>query len=81
MASFKLLFVFLSVFCENQFVISKSLDPLIVAIPDLGQVRGSRMSSFNDREFIAFRGVPYGQPPVGDLRFKVYIYAVLCLSF
>lgn len=56
-----------------QFVYSESLDPL-VTIPTLGQVRGSRMFSFNQREFLAFRGIPYAQPPVGELRFRVSNY-------
>lgn len=43
----------------------------LVTIADLGQVRGSRMSSASGREILAFRGVPYAEPPVGDLRFRV----------
>ena len=65
----EVVFVFLIGIC-CQLVYSESLDPL-VTIPALGRVRGSRMSSFNQREFLAFRGIPYAQPPVGELRFKV----------
>jgi len=61
---------FLTIGFYTQFVYSESLDPL-VTIPGLGQVRGSKMSSFNHREFLSFRGIPYAQPPVGELRFKV----------
>lgn len=43
----------------------------IVKIPTLGSVLGSQMSSASGRNFFAFRGIPYGQPPVGNLRFKV----------
>lgn len=43
----------------------------LVTIVGLGQVRGSRMSSASGREILAFRGVPYAEPPVGDLRFRV----------
>ena len=63
-------FYLIFVYCGINVVESKSLDPL-VAIPTLGLVRGSRMSSFNGREFLAFRGIPYAEPPVGELRFKV----------
>jgi carboxylesterase type B len=43
----------------------------LVTIPKLGQVRGSKMVSVSGKMFYAFRGIPYAQPPVGDLRFRV----------
>lgn len=43
----------------------------VVTIPSLGQVVGLRMRSVSGRSFLAFRGVPYAQPPVGELRFRV----------
>lgn len=43
-----------------------------VLIPSLGEIFGSRMTSSSGRKFSAFRGVPYAEPPVGQLRFKVY---------
>ena len=42
-----------------------------VNIPTLGSVIGSQMASVSGRTFHAFRRIPYAQPPVGDLRFKV----------
>nr|CAH0110476.1 unnamed protein product [Daphnia galeata] len=42
----------------------------LVTIPKLGQVRGSKMVSVSGKMFYAFRGIPYAQPPVGDLRFR-----------
>jgi len=41
-----------------------------VLIPSLGEIFGSRMTSSTGRKFSAFRGVPYAEPPVGQLRFK-----------
>lgn len=58
--------------------------PLALAVPDwmrgpdgprvvtpLGGIRGFWKHSFNGRKFMAFEGIPYAQPPVGDLRFRV----------
>ncbi|GAB6029210.1 hypothetical protein CHUAL_004980 [Chamberlinius hualienensis] len=35
-----------------------------------GEIEGATMSSIKGRSFYAFRGIPYAQPPVGDLRFQ-----------
>ena len=45
----------------------------IVNIPKLGQLRGTQTRTAFGRKFYAFRGVPYAQPPVGELRFRVNI--------
>lgn len=37
----------------------------------LGGVRGFYDYSQNGRKYIAFEGIPYAQPPTGDLRFRV----------
>ncbi|XP_030561928.1 esterase E4 [Drosophila novamexicana] len=42
-------------------------DPLVST--SLGLIQGTFMSSFSNKTIYAFRGVPYAQPPVGDLRF------------
>ena len=42
-----------------------------VNIPSLGGLRGSQMVSSSGRKFHAFRGIPYADPPVGNLRFNV----------
>jgi carboxylesterase type B len=47
----------------------------MVTIPKLGQVRGSKMVSVAGKMFYAFRGIPYAQPPVGDLRFRVSFFS------
>lgn len=36
-----------------------------------GQIKGSILKSRDGREFHGFQGIPYAEPPVGNLRFKV----------
>lgn len=36
----------------------------------LGQIQGTVMRSFLGRPIYAFRGIPYAEPPVGNLRFE-----------
>lgn len=48
-----------------------NLLPPLVTIP-LGKISGSLMISSSGRPFLSFRGIPFAQPPIGDLRFKVY---------
>jgi len=38
-----------------------------------GQLKGKQFLSRNGRNFFAFQGIPYAKPPVGKLRFKVFI--------
>ena len=35
-----------------------------------GRINGSYLTSSSGRQLAAFRGIPYGQPPIGHLRFK-----------
>ncbi|XP_071547573.1 venom carboxylesterase-6-like [Panulirus ornatus] len=35
-----------------------------------GVIRGVKVSLQNSRHFYSFKGIPYGKPPVGDLRYK-----------
>ncbi len=43
-------------------------------IPALGGLRGSQMVSSSGRTFDAFRSIPYAEPPVGNLRFRVFFF-------
>ena len=36
-----------------------------------GEVKGILSLSRDGREFYEWRGIPFGQPPLGDLRFAV----------
>ena len=46
-----------------------SIDPLVSLSSGL-LIRGSKLQSTKERDFFAFRGIPYGQSPVGALRFQ-----------
>lgn len=40
-------------------------------ITPLGEIEGYYKTSFGGRRFEAYEGIPYAQPPTGELRFKV----------
>ncbi|XP_060524289.1 juvenile hormone esterase-like [Cylas formicarius] len=49
--------------------VASTLGDPIVSIPD-GQVRGLELQTSSNKSFYGFQGIPYGLPPVGDLRFQ-----------
>lgn len=57
---------------------SEADEDIRVVQTNYGSVRGLRNSTlFQERTYFSFRGIPYGKPPVGALRFKVNIILVL----
>lgn len=49
----------------------KMSNEIIVSTND-GKIRGIKNKSpIFDAEFYSFYGIPYAEPPIGDLRFKV----------
>ena len=46
-----------------------------------GEVRGQKMlTAIDEKEYYAFKGIPYAQPPIGNLRFKVYFMIIVCVK-
>ena len=48
-------------------LLSPTLAALVVTIPD-GEIRAKSMLSYKKHLFWGFQGIPYAQPPLGDLR-------------
>ncbi|XP_046398623.1 juvenile hormone esterase-like [Ischnura elegans] len=64
-AFFGLLLALQGVLCT---LASEAEVPLVEVMQ--GEVKGSRMLTYAGREVAAYRGIPYAEPPVGDLRFR-----------
>lgn len=50
--------------------VDKNEQPIVET--SLGKLKGNVLESRLGRLFYSFRGIRYGKPPVGDLRFKVF---------
>jgi carboxylesterase type B len=49
-----------------------------VTIQD-GQVKGKTAENYLGGAYYSFLGIPYGKPPVGELRFKVrFVFVKFC---
>ncbi|KOB56298.1 Carboxylesterase CXE23, partial [Operophtera brumata] len=54
--------------CKSS-ITDHDIDDPIVTVKQ-GQLQGSILKLLNDSPYFSFKGIPYAQPPVGDLRFK-----------
>lgn len=45
-------------------------EPVVIQTPN-GEMRGFRSSSRDGRPFLEFLGIPFAEPPIGNLRFEV----------
>ena len=55
-------------FCVYQDQIDGQSEPLVTTA--LGKIKGSVMSPLSGHQFLAFRGIRYANPPIGELRFQ-----------
>ena len=46
-------------------------DPLVIV--KQGALKGAIIENIDGGEYICFSGIPYAEPPIGDLRFKVIL--------
>lgn len=42
-----------------------------------GTIRGTKVQLGDARHFYSFKGIPYAQPPVGELRFRVSLVRLI----
>lgn len=50
--------------------LGRTSEDLKVQLPDGGKLVGRYLTSDSGRGIRAFMGVPYAEPPIGELRFK-----------
>lgn len=67
-----LLFLSVIVVVKQVCALAANEEIVTVSLKNGTQIRGLlRQTLFKDRTYAAFRGVPFAEPPIGKLRFKV----------
>lgn len=46
-----------------------------------GKLKGLIKTDYKNGKYFSFQGIPYAQPPIGELRFKVFFLLVLRNNF
>lgn len=49
----------------------RTSNTLRITLPNQSKLIGRHLWSFSGRGIRAFMGIPYAEPPIGDLRFRV----------
>lgn len=66
------LVVFTCISVSNGFSLYNLRNNIAIVDTEYGQVRGQEeFTLFENKSYFAFRGIPFAEPPVGELRFKV----------
>lgn len=56
----------------NAVTVAAQLDDIVEVEIDSGRILGRHnVTLFKEKPYYSFRGIPYAQPPINDLRFKV----------
>lgn len=65
-------FILLTVLVLKQDIFADIGDIVAVSLGNGSQIRGVEQKSlYEKRTYVAFKGIPFAEPPVGKLRFKV----------
>jgi len=56
----------------SEYKARRHIDPIVQT--ETGKVRGFPMKTIGARNIFAFTGIPYAEPPVGNMRYRVRRY-------
>ena len=65
-----ILIALVALILERRFRLAKSTDGVPIVEIGAGEISGFKTSSREGRNIFAYQGIPFADPPIGDLRFK-----------